>query len=458
MSKMKYLWTAALLALCVCLASGAALAQDWAVDSQDLPSALLWDATYDASVGAQNTSGGSWGSTYDLRSMDGITTSAIPVDRWGLLYTPEGGISGTVVDDAVYVFDFTVTAPPITTMDTLACQWMVANNAVLIDDDVAATSDVTISRFSDIQPGEAGNWARFEIEEIAGRVPAIASGFAPGEFGPTVSVDRAMMAVFVSRAAKLTLTAPATASFPDVPTDYWAYSEIETLADAGIVLGYLDGNYDPTGILSRDQMAVFVVRATGWAAPDPTADLFLDVPVGFWADNEIGACVDHAVVAGYLDGNYHGDWTLSRDQLAVFMYRAFIQPTGTQNAVVLGGPATTDVDPDTAGYDGWSSQDVDPGYAYVVFDGLELGPDLDGDADTNWTVTFDFRDDATPTTVGTTVDVDTAASSLPGTEQYFVVSTPVPGLASGDYVLVVLVEDETGAMVEIARTVAFTVS
>lgn len=456
MSKMKYLWTTALLALCVCLASGAALAQDWAVDSQDLPTALLWDATYAASVDAENTSGVSWSTTYDLRSVDGCTAAASVVDRWGLLFAPAGGISPPVADDAIATIDFTVTAPPITTFPTLDCNWMMANNAVLMMDDTAS-SDVSISRFYEVQPGGLGNWARFQIESIAGRVPSIASGFSPGVYGPTVPVSRDQMAVFVCRAAKLSMTAPATATFSDVPTGYWAYSEIETLYDAGIVAGYGGGTYQPAWTVTRSQMAVFVINATGWDAPDPVTDPFLDVPVGYWADNEIASCVANNVVSGYPDGNYRPSWTLTRDMMAVFMYRAFIQPTGC--AVVMGGPATTDVNPATASYDGWSGQDTDPVYAYVLFDAAALDDNLDGDTNSNWEVQFDFRDAATPTTTGTVVNVNVPVASIPGTGTYFTVSVAVPGsLAAGDYVMAVLVEDETGAMVEIGRTVALTIS
>jgi hypothetical protein len=455
MSKMKCLWTTALLALCVCLASGAALAQDWAVDSQDLPSALLWDATYDASVGAENTSGGSWGTTYDLRSVDGATAAAVAVDRWGLLYTPEGGISPPVADGEVASFAFTVTAPPITTMPTLDCNWMMANSAVLMDD-ATASSAVSISRFYEVQPGEDGNWARFEIESCAGRVPPIVRGFDPGVYGPTVSVSRDAMAVFICNAAKLALISPATATFGDVGTGHWAFSQIETLADAGVVSGYGDGNYWPGWTVTRGQMTVFVVNATGFAAPDPTDDLFLDVPVGYWCDNEVGACVDNNVVTGYEDDYFRPTWTLTRDQMAVFMYRAFMQVTGT--AVVMGGPATTDVDPDAATYDGFSGQDTDPGYAYVVLWGDALDANLDGDTNGTIEVQFDFRDAATPTVTGTVVNAGVATASLPLTG-YEYVSVAVPGsLAAGDYVLAVLVEDETGAMVEIERTVALTIS
>jgi hypothetical protein len=480
MSKMKYLWAAALIALCVCLTSGAALAADgWAITGQDFPSGIIWDGGVDVSVDADNTGDGpapadAWDPNYVLASVDGPTLTASVLNRWGLTYAPAAGVTPPVDVGGSFTFAYTITGPPITTLDyagavgitavagvdDLTCDWQLASDktnlaATLITTDIVR-NDVVVSRFYEVGPGGLGEWARFPIEEIAGRVPSIASGFSPGVYGPTVPVSRDMMAVFIRRAAKLALLTPAEATFGDVPTDYWAFSDIETLVDAGIVSGYGGDTYQPTWLVNRGQMAVFVVNATGYDAPDPTDDLFLDVPVGYWADNEIGACVTNGVVGGYPDGYFRPSWTLTRDQMAVFMYKAFIQPTGC--AVVLGGPATTDVNPATATYAGWSSQDTDPAYAYVLFDERRLDDNLDGDANSNWEVQFDFRAAATPTTTGTVVNRNVAVASIPGTGTYLTVSTPVPALASGDYVMVVLVEDETGAMVEIDRTVEFTVS
>jgi PAS domain-containing protein len=487
MSKMKYLWAAALLALCVCLTSSAALAADgWAIATdddgnliQDYPTGIIWDGGADVSVEAENTGDGpapadTWDPNYVLASVDGPTLTASVLNRWGFEYAPAAGVTPPVDVGDSFTFAYTITGPPITTLDyagavgitatagvdDLTCDWQLASDktslaATLITSDIVR-SNVVVSRYYEVAPDGLGEWARFEIEEISGRVPSIASGFSPGVYGPTVPVSRDQMAVFIARAAKLAILTPAEATFGDVPTDYWAYSEIETLVDAGIVAGYGGDTYQPTWTVTRAQMAVFVTNATGYDAPDPADDLFLDVPVGYWADNEIGACVDNLVVSGYADGYYRPAWTLTRDQMAVFMYRAFIQATGC--AVVLGGPATTDVNPATATYAGWTSQDTDPGYAYVLFDEQRLDDNLDGDANSNWEVQFDFRAAATPTTTGTVVNRNVPVASIPGAGTYLVVSTPVPGLAAGDYVMVVLVEDETGAMVEIARTVALTIS
>jgi hypothetical protein len=55
--------------------------------------------------------------------------------------------------------------------------------------------------------------------------------------------------------------APDTPSFSDVPADFWAYKHVEYLAALGVVAGYTEDSYCPEYICSRDQMAVYITRA-----------------------------------------------------------------------------------------------------------------------------------------------------------------------------------------------------
>ncbi len=61
--------------------------------------------------------------------------------------------------------------------------------------------------------------------------------------------------------------APLTATFNDVPTNYWAFQHIEALYASGITAGCGNGNFCPTTPVTRDQMAVFLAKALGlhWA-------------------------------------------------------------------------------------------------------------------------------------------------------------------------------------------------
>ncbi len=77
------------------------------------------------------------------------------------------------------------------------------------------------------------------------------------------------MAVFIARsivtptgdAGLASFTPPATPSFLDVPTSFWSFKHVEYLKQAKVVGGYADGNYHPEYTVTRDQMAVFVCQA-----------------------------------------------------------------------------------------------------------------------------------------------------------------------------------------------------
>ncbi len=57
--------------------------------------------------------------------------------------------------------------------------------------------------------------------------------------------------------------APATATFSDVPTDYWAFASIEALNASGITAGCGGTNFCPDDNVTRAQMATFLARALG---------------------------------------------------------------------------------------------------------------------------------------------------------------------------------------------------
>jgi len=146
------------------------------------------------------------------------------------------------------------------------------------------------------------------------------------------------MAVYIARAIaggdENVPEGPDDPTFLDVPTDHWAYSYVEYAYANDIVEGYGGLVYVPHLTLDRAQMAVFIARAiadptgeeglAGYQPPDtPT---FTDVPARYWAYNHIEYLAQNEVVAGYPDGSYQPTATVSRDQMAVFITRAFNLP------------------------------------------------------------------------------------------------------------------------------------
>ena len=190
-------------------------------------------------------------------------------------------------------------------------------------------TNLTVNNISIFTDVPVGYWAYGEIEALYN--VNIVSGYGD-TYRPTEPVTRAQMAVFIARAVAdgdaNVPDGPMTPSFPDVPRDYWAYKYIEFCKAKNIVQGYFDG-YRPETIVSRDQMAVFIARAfvCGDAnVPDgPETPTFNDVSTDFWAYKYIEFLVSNNIVKGYWDNTYRPDLQVTRDQMAVFIYRAFLE-------------------------------------------------------------------------------------------------------------------------------------
>ena len=110
---------------------------------------------------------------------------------------------------------------------------------------------------------------------------------------------------------------------------HWAADWIEALKNEGITEGYPDGTYRPDQGVTRAEMAVFLLRAEHGASYTPTAvahSRFNDVPDEHWAKNWIEALADEGITAGYPDGGYHPDQIVTRAEMAVFLIRTFDLP------------------------------------------------------------------------------------------------------------------------------------
>ncbi len=121
-------------------------------------------------------------------------------------------------------------------------------------------------------------------------------------------------------------------SFTDVLFSYWAYAQIVACAEAGVVKGNTDGSYNPQGPVTRDQIAVYIARAlcggdAGVPAGPSTAS-FPDVPTGNWAFKYVEYVKSADVVKGQTNGEYQPSLPVTRDQMAVYIARSIVSPTG----------------------------------------------------------------------------------------------------------------------------------
>jgi len=170
------------------------------------------------------------------------------------------------------------------------------------------------------------HWAYSFIETLA--ATGITAGCGGGMYCPEDNVSRAQMAVFLERGMNGSSFVPSPATgnvFLDLGAGDFAASFIEKLFADGITAGCGSNNYCPNATVTRDQMAVFLLRAkygAGYSPPAATG-VFGDVPVGYWAAGWIEQLAAEGITAGCGGGNYCPESPVNRDQMAVFLVRAF---------------------------------------------------------------------------------------------------------------------------------------
>jgi hypothetical protein len=162
-----------------------------------------------------------------------------------------------------------------------------------------------------------------EIGKLSAR--GVTLGCGGGNYCPDQVVTRGQMAAFIIRALGLfNPPVPASQRFADVPPSNPFYRFIEEMAARQITLGCGEGNYCPADAVTRDQMAAFIMRGLGeFNPPQPASQRFFDVPPA----NPFYRFVDRMAVLGITQGcgggNYCPTMEVTRGQMAAFLVRAF---------------------------------------------------------------------------------------------------------------------------------------
>jgi PKD domain-containing protein/beta-propeller repeat-containing protein/all-beta uncharacterized protein/S-layer family protein len=164
-----------------------------------------------------------------------------------------------------------------------------------------------------------------QIGKLSAR--GITLGCGGGNFCPDSSVTREQMAAFIIRAlGEFNPPQPASQRFSDVPASSLFYSFIEQMAVRQITVGCGSGNYCPTSVVTREQMAAFIIRAlheAGYVPPAPAGQRFLDVPLSSTFANHIEEMAVRGITVGCGGGNYCPQAAVTRGQMAAFLVRAF---------------------------------------------------------------------------------------------------------------------------------------
>jgi hypothetical protein len=156
----------------------------------------------------------------------------------------------------------------------------------------------------------------------------ITTGCGGNNYCPSQNVTRDQMAAFIIRAKEgEPASACATPPFTDVPISDGFCKYVKRMLDLAITTGCGGGNYCPNQNVTRDQMAAFIIRAVEGNPPAGycgSSAPFSDVPVSNGFCGHIKRMAELGITTGCGGGNYCPGQTVSRDQMAAFLGRAFL--------------------------------------------------------------------------------------------------------------------------------------
>ncbi|MEC0090338.1 pullulanase [Paenibacillus macquariensis] len=152
--------------------------------------------------------------------------------------------------------------------------------------------------FADLE----GHWAQTAVKELTAK--HVVNGTTDSTFSPEQLVTRAEFAAMLVRALNLNDQGSGVSSFTDVKSSAWYASAVATAYHSGLVKGKNEFTFAPQETISREEMAVMILRAyhvrnSASTLPNVSNPSFIDEQlISSWAIAEVRA----ATTLGLLNG------------------------------------------------------------------------------------------------------------------------------------------------------------
>lgn len=141
---------------------------------------------------------------------------------------------------------------------------------------------------------------------------------------------------------------------------HWAQPYVCAVTEQGLMNGVGNDCFDPEGTLNRAMLATILWRASGSPAADGGS--FSDVPAGQWYSTAVSWAQQSGIVQGVGENRFAPMDSITREQLAVMLWRASGSPGSTQSLAAF---------PDVGTCSNWASTAL----AWAVERGILNGMD-----------------------------------------------------------------------------------
>jgi hypothetical protein len=186
------------------------------------------------------------------------------------------------------------------------------------ESNTGAGSTAAVSQFADAQ----NHWAHDAIDFVISG--GLFKGVSADSFAPDATMTRAM---FVTVLARYTGgESNGTVSFGDIPDGKWYTNGVLWAAENGIVSGVGDGNFDPDGSVTREQLAVMLHNCAKFEGLDVSGDADMSAfadenGISAWARDALDWAVSGGLISGKPGGLLDPKGTATRAEVATILQR-----------------------------------------------------------------------------------------------------------------------------------------
>lgn len=269
-----------------------------------------------------------------LNTADTVVTAASDVYEWKLsLVKKDGTIIPVTTFQEPLTLSFKLKGNP--NKERIGLYYLGDNGALeyvggTLNGDVLSAQVTHFSKYAVLEIDKSfsdvpdTHWASEAIKSLAAK--QIVTGASASEYRPNTNVSRAEFTALLIRALGVQ-TEGQTTTFADVKADSWYSSYVAAAVKLGIVTGRSQNTFAPQATISREEMAVMVIRALevkqGKKLEPTTSDLiFADASnISGWAVSYVNAAAESGLVQGRANNRFAPEGLMTRAESAQVIYK-----------------------------------------------------------------------------------------------------------------------------------------
>ncbi len=155
-----------------------------------------------------------------------------------------------------------------------------------------------------------------------------------------ITMKKKLMSIIIAASMIFTImpvtVVTAANRYSDIPADNWSVGVVNAAGEYGLMQGAGDGAFGFGNTITRAEFITVLDRMFGWELVAPDTPSFTDVAKGEWYYPNVETALQHNVIDSA--GSFNPNAPITREEMAVMLVRALGYNTLAQSAASFGNP------------------------------------------------------------------------------------------------------------------------